>query len=516
MDVNSGSLMQLFANASYISQIRENQYISMPNNISVAHEMYYFINSVLTIPRNSDKILPEYLILELLNTDTPLDVIYNYLCNVTLVLNIGVQILEIPLSLLWNLNYPEIINNKLYLHLPFEIFSDKIVLPRINNNSVFFNIRNFSNLANYASNISLLYKSYTYGDRNYLYDSSFNIIQQISSIELKVSLHELNEVSREFVLDIKNFKGFTKGFLIESQNIEDMEELQIFINGYIRTNYDKFLIRNKCVKINENMLYYPFNSDKSYIERCCNSFEGSISLDQIARANLRLKFTNSRNKVKIYGINMNDFRTIQGQRRLIHNTNNFHVVQDFNSHPLLSFNELVSSPLSMTEPNNSSNVIPNSVTVTPNNIIADYNNYTNYINNTINYTIDYIGYTGMTGSARSIYTGMSGAAINYYNHYYTNDNSGNYLNNNLENSIYENSVNELPVGETIIQLVTDDKRICGISWDEIQENDRYMTCSFCNNNFKEIDIKHWLEQRRNCPSCRGEWNNYNIYINSNI
>ena len=41
----------------------------------------------------------------------------------------------------------------------------------------------------------------------------------LSSIELNVSLHELNEVSREFVLDIKNFKGFTKGFLIESQNM---------------------------------------------------------------------------------------------------------------------------------------------------------------------------------------------------------------------------------------------------------------------------------------------------------
>ena len=74
MNVNTGSLMQLFANASQISQIREhnstNQYIILPDNVSVVYEMYNFVNSTLTIPRNSDKILPEYLVLELCNVDT--------------------------------------------------------------------------------------------------------------------------------------------------------------------------------------------------------------------------------------------------------------------------------------------------------------------------------------------------------------------------------------------------------------------------------------------------------------
>ena len=268
MNVNTGSLMQLFANASQISQIREhnstNQYIILPDNVSVVYEMYHFVNSTLTIPRNSDKILPEYLVLELCNVDTTVNNIYNYGRNVTLVCQIGVQIMEIPLSLLWNLNTPEIIDNKLYLQIPFEIFFGKIKLYRLNSNTISFYIKNISNLANYVVNSSLLYKSYTYGNRDNLHDISYNIIQQISSIELNVSLNELNNESREFVLNTDSFEGFTKGFFIESQNISELEELQFFINGYVRTNYDRFLIRNKCVRINENMLYYPFNSDMSY------------------------------------------------------------------------------------------------------------------------------------------------------------------------------------------------------------------------------------------------------------
>jgi len=350
MDINSGSLIQIFANDSQISQIRENnstnQYIIFPENVSVFYEMHYFVNSTLTIPQNSDKTLPEYLILDLFNADTSLDDIYNYGRNISLVFHIGVQVIELPLSLLWNLNTPEIMDSKLYLHIPFEIFFGKIKLHGLNNNNtVSFNIKNINNLANYGVNFSLMCKSYTYGNRNSLYDISYNITQQISSIDLNVSLNELNNESREFVVNTEKFEGFTKGFFIESRDIDGIQELQFFINGYIRTNYDRFLIRNKCVKINENMLYYPFNSDMSYQERNYNSFDGSISLGRFVRSRLRVKFTNPRNKVKIYGLIMNDFRQHHGQTQLIHNINNFHIVEDFNSHPLMTFNELISSPL---------------------------------------------------------------------------------------------------------------------------------------------------------------------------
>jgi len=524
MNVNNSSLMQLYANASYASQIRENnstnQYIMLPENVSVVYELGYFVNSTLSIPQNSDKILPEYLILDLFNSNTSLDDIYNYGRNISLVFNIGVQIIELPLSLLWNLNTPEIIDNKLYLHIPFETFFGKIKLFRLNNNTVTFHIKNMFHLANYGVNIGLLYKSYMYGNRDSLFDISYNIIQQISSIELNVSLNELNNESREFVLNTEQFEGFIKGFFIESRNIDELQELQFFINGYVKTNYDRFLIRNKCIKISENMLYYPFNSDISYQERIYNSFDGSISLDQITQSKLRLKFTNPRNKVKIYGLNMNDFRQQHGQTRLTYNINNFHIVNDFNSHPLLSFNELISSPLPLPSPMSMLGINSTNNTLVPDDI---YINSNNYINQQINYTFDYTGYRSSTGA-----TGATGATGPAANSYYVNDISGNYVNNNLNNRLNNNSNNRvnnnsnnsnnylsvLPVGDTIHRQINEDKRICGISWDEILTHDIYMSCSHCNNNFKEADIKQWLQQRITCPTCRGVWNNFNLYINN--
>jgi len=62
--------------------------------------------------------------------------------------------------------------------------------------------------------------------------------------------------------------------------------------------------------------------------------------------------------------------------------------------------------------------------------------------------------------------------------------------------------------------IPEDKKICGISLDEIRENQNYMCCTHCHNNFNENDIRIWLRSRRTCPNCRGIWSDYNIYINS--
>ena len=75
-------------------------------------------------------------------------------------------------------------------------------------------------------------------------------------------------------------------------------------------------------------------------------------------------------------------------------------------------------------------------------------------------------------------------------------------------------MNQLNISDIINRPVTEDKRICGISWEEIQPNDSYMYCYCCNNNFKEEEIKRWLLQRRTCPTCRTSWSNNNIYINA--
>ena len=342
MDVNNGSLMQLFANASQISQIRQensaNQYLVFPNNISVVYEMYYFVNSTLTIPRNSDKILPEYLVFDLFNNETSLNDIYNYLQNVILVLDIRVQIIEIPLSLLWNLNTPEIINSKLYLQIPFEMFFGDIRIVGLQFHEVTFNIMNYINLTNYVSGYGLICKTYT-GDTQYRRqntDTSNCCTQQISSLEVKVSLYNPESVSNEFRIKTNSFPGFSKGFFIESNNISELNELQFYIYDVIRINYNRFMIRNKCQRINANMIFMAFNPDAKYSERSFNSYVGSINLSEITQSTLHLNFDTPRASVKIYSINMNGYTQRVSEITTSQNIINTHLIEDFVRHSLIN------------------------------------------------------------------------------------------------------------------------------------------------------------------------------------
>jgi hypothetical protein len=120
-------------------------------------------------------------------------------------------------------------------------------------------------------------------------------------------------------------------------------------------------------------------------------------------------------------------------------------------------------------------------------------------------------YSGMTGT----YSGINRPTGNYINYSnYTNDFSYNYINNDPLNSLITYDESQiLPTGQTLNQTISNERRTCGISLDEIIENESYMSCCSCSNNFKESEIKNWLRTRRTCPSCRANWSNYNIYIN---
>jgi len=78
------------------------------------------------------------------------------------------------------------------------------------------------------------------------------------------------------------------------------------------------------------------------------------------------------------------------------------------------------------------------------------------------------------------------------------------------NSAYEQEI-------IVYQVVPENKKICNISLEEIQPNQRYMTCSGCLNNFNEELLKRWINrmhQQKTCPTCRSNWNNDTIYINA--
>jgi hypothetical protein len=446
MDTTIGSILQVALN-------ERNNSSNIYANVAVNYNTYNFENYRLTLSRNADKIIPEYLIMELYDHNTPLDTIYNYGRNIYINFQFGNQtILNIPLSILWNLKEPEICGNKLYLHIPFEMFFGNINIVGLPFRLIMLNLVNYEHLFNYVRDYSLMCKTYI-GDIQYRRnntDTSNCCIQQVSSIEVRPSLNN-NEIEADEFRIKTTFEGFTKGFFIESNNVDDLYDLRFYLNGQIRFNYNSFMIRNKCQKINNNMIFFPFNNEVSFLERNFNSYVGSINLSAITEPVLSLKFCNPRTRVKIYSINMNTYSQRNSGIMGLQNIPNNHVQVDFNTNSVLQTEET------------QTNII---------NINA-YN--TNIVNN--------------------------------YNPYLSYTSSSNYIIDNIS------SIENIIINAEISRLIPEDRRTCGINLEEIQINQRYMYCSHCLNNFNEQSIRTWLQDRRTCPTCRGIWSDFNIYIN---
>jgi hypothetical protein len=430
----NGSIMQLSLNQR--GETRNTLGLrNIYTNVAVDFHTYHFENYKLTLSRNVDKIFPEYLVFNLRDNNTTLDIIYNYGRNIYINFQIGNQtFLNIPLSILWNLKEPEICDNKLYLQIPFVMFFGVIFIAGLQFREVTFTLVNHTNLANYVSDYSLICKTYI-GDSQYRrgnLETGNCCIQQISSLQVNVSLDNLESVSDEFRIKTELFPGFSKGFFIESNGISELNEIQFYINGETRINYNRFMIRNKCERINSNMIFFPFNPDISYNERSFNSFVGSINLSEIPQSTLKLNFDTPRASVKIYSINMSDYTQSRSEITTSHNIINTHLIEDFTRHSLTQIER---------QPVNDIHI------------------------------------------------------------------------NNIFGNNADTSIEDLIVDIGINRFIPEEKKICGITLEEISREQKYMSCLECLHNFYEQSVRQWLTQRRTCPSCRSNWSDFNIYIN---
>jgi hypothetical protein len=449
------SLLQLAGN-----QTNEmNSFIS--ENIAIGYKTYDFNpNNELIInnPPIFDKIKPECVILSV-NNDYHSNLIFFKTYINPLLLNFTIDnrnILKIPLALLWNLNDPEIINNKLHLKIPFDMFFGNINLCGLQNYEIKFTI-DYSciNLAGNNSmniyhaqqmNFALLCRTYSIDQRNLRFhvDISNNSIQQISSIQI----NDLDNVNNdEFRVRTNRFRGFIKGFFIESTNIfEYLQEIKFYTNQFIRFHYDLYLIREKCVKISDDMIYFPFNSEELYENNTNSSYRGSINFDGIEGHFLNLKFLHRRQKVRVYALSKNNYNQRDGIFNIQNMYNNFNLYEDFNTHPL-----------------------------TP-----------------IDYLIQPFVQRAMSQENYSLL------------------NSG---------PVYDVSLNDTSQVLNR-KIVEQDQNTCPIQQTEIQENERYMLCSSCRNCYNEYAIISWFvscnayNRTITCPTCRSEWSDHNVYINA--
>jgi hypothetical protein len=329
----------------------DNYYINyIPSNVAYGYKKYLFEDKYLNLSNHNDdftKLIPECIIFTISQdfNITSIDSLKSVVSNMILIFKVNSTIiLKIPLQLLWNLKMPKIIGHKLYLSLPFEIFFGDINMFQIIQNDITFRlVPNIDVEDSCITNYNLLCKTFLAhnSEINYYRDLSDNIIQQISSVSVSVNLNEPLETSNEFRIRTTIFSGFIKGFFIETEQIDELYEIQFFINNFVRINYDMYLIQEKCVKINENMIYIPFNNDCLYNSKNFISYIGSLNIDRIDYNFLNLKFSTQKQNVRIYALNMNVFSTTNNTLSLRHNYPINHLIEDFNFHTLMPIEDLM-------------------------------------------------------------------------------------------------------------------------------------------------------------------------------
>lgn len=229
----------------------------------------------------------------------------------------GELIQQFPLSLLINLNEPIMCDGKMYINLCFDMLFGgiKLIGLQFNNVSVEFKNDNaLSCIARYGIVSKLTYLDTE--ERRYVAQSAYDeVIQQISFINVMTDLNDATQMSNIYDLNLQ-FNHISKGFFIECNNIDNLNNINLKFNNHERFNLNRFLVRTKCKKINQNLLYFPFNCEKEYSDRTSESYEGAANLTRFDIVKLILSFDEPINNVKIYSLNSNIYRQMGGMGAL--------------------------------------------------------------------------------------------------------------------------------------------------------------------------------------------------------
>lgn len=284
----------------------QNNSMNIPPTLSVDYYTEDFqcsgLSMFLRMSRTHDTKCPEYLEIEL-NTNIDRNTFKDICHKVCFKMEISGQlVLNIPLRFMMHLKDYEICDNKFYIFIPFQMFCDDIKLVCLDYHDVRITLTDTLN--NFMS-CKLISKGIYYDTvirGNMCANSHEHIIQQLASTEINC-FQQINEIRYRMPFD-----GIHKGFFIECTNVDEINEIQLQLNGMERTYYNRFLIRTKCIKINHHLLYFPLNYDKSYTDRTRRGFEGTLNLSRIDSVILKIKLDYLQSKICIYGLGSNILR----------------------------------------------------------------------------------------------------------------------------------------------------------------------------------------------------------------
>ena len=265
----------------------------------------------LSLPRRSDLVLPDYLLVDL-NIQPPENTRENIISNYELIISIGWQEQKYPLQILEYLEPSSIISrNILKIPINYEFF--------FNNNNRGLPI------------ICLAYHQVRIAVRHIVSHIPINGARIISK-ELYIGTDErrtLASNSHEYKcrevyttnlqsttahkrFNIDN-SGLINGYILQmnqNANIENIENIEIFINENSRQLYTSEIINIYCQRLAPNAIYIPINMDTNLRS---NLNAGSLNLDRIDRVAIQIT-TNLANgfNARLYKILPNILRIMSG------------------------------------------------------------------------------------------------------------------------------------------------------------------------------------------------------------
>ena len=300
----------------------QNHQYNIPKNISSDYCTNQFDNNFkLHLTQPFDVLSPEYLEITLTNNNflTNDEEINRIMYNIFLKVKINeIQILNIPLRFLLYLNKSEICDNKLYINLSFDTFINEFIIRISSTQQPIFELTNTDD--NFLS-CNLISKGLCCFPL--ISNTRENIMQYISSVQL-IDINGRNNFKCQLPFD-----GITKGFFIECENVDQINELKLLLNDNTRTHYNRFLIKNKCIKIHQKLLYFPLNYNVQYNDLTNFGFEGAVNLNIIKNSVLILNFDSNITKLTIYGLGSNILKYTYGFFSLVFNYNNIHIIQNY-------------------------------------------------------------------------------------------------------------------------------------------------------------------------------------------
>lgn len=276
----------------------------------------------LKISRSVDTTIPYSLGLTLIDPNIDINILKNTLKDCILTLTIGQTHHYYPLHFLMCLNEPILCEGILYIKLCFDSFFGDIKLICLAFHEVEYSLTNCNNICQHISDFCIITKHILYGShaRRQLATTIHtpNIsypLQIISFLDITTNLDNLSKKTNKFKINIP-FDGPCKGFFISCEDINNLNSLKITLKGMDFLDYDKYLIHISCIKLNNNMLYLPFNPSKSYLDISHDSFEGGINISNIEEVTLFLNFNEDINNIRIYGLSLGVYKYYNGMYEL--------------------------------------------------------------------------------------------------------------------------------------------------------------------------------------------------------